>query len=226
MASTAFSDVFPGAWGMFEQSSPYYISKSAAGYPEPDATKAKALAAQYQQTHGKPLEFSVLVPADPQYLAIGQTFQAELAEEGIKANLQAIEQTQLIRTVVATGDYEAAGFVLRSAPSPDQAYVFLATKANPDGISLNFTRYDDPDLTAAFNDFRATADGQTRISDMKKVQQELAKNLQLIFLVHSRGAFVYANDVHGVKDTTYPGTDKQAFAPYPNTPFYTFAWKS
>jgi peptide/nickel transport system substrate-binding protein len=225
LASTAFSDAFPGAWGMFEPSSPYFISRGQAGYPEPDAAKAQQLAQQYEQAHGQPLEFAMLLPSDPQYLAIGQAFQAELSRFGIKVDLQAIEQTQLIRTVVATGDYQSAGFLLRSAPSPDQAYIFLATKANASGLSLNFSRYDDPDLTAAMNDFRAAGDAKTRIDAITKVQQELAKNLQMIFLVHSRSSFVYQNDVHGLAATTYPGTDKPAFAPYPNTPFYAFAWK-
>jgi peptide/nickel transport system substrate-binding protein len=226
VSSTAFDGVFPAAWGMFDQGSPYYISPAAAGYPTPDADKARSLAQQYASAHGHPLEFPALVPSDPQYLAIGQTFQAELGEVGIKVDLQAIEQTQLISDVVATGNYQAAGFVLRSSPTPDQAYAFLATKANPDGLSLNFTRFDDPPLTAAMDAFRASTDPKARVDAITKVQQELAKNLQMIFLVHSRGAFVYQNDVHGLHDTTYPGTDTKAFAPYQNTPFYTFAWKS
>jgi peptide/nickel transport system substrate-binding protein len=225
LSATAYRGTFPGAWGMFDAGSPYYISKQDAGYPQVDGAKARQLAQQYEQNHGKPLEFSTILPPDPQYLAIAQTLQSELAELDIKVDLQTMDQTQLIRTVVATGDYQSAGFVLRSAPSPDQAYVFLATKANPNGLSLNFTRFDDQRLTDAMNDFRAAGDPQTRVADMKTVQQELATNLQMIFLVHSRAGFAYQNGVHGVQATTYPGGDKAAVAPYPSTPFYTFAWR-
>jgi peptide/nickel transport system substrate-binding protein len=225
LSSTAYRGTFPGAWGMFDAGSPYYISKQDAGYPQPDGAKARQLAQQYSQNHGKPLEFSMILPPDPQYLAIAQTLQSELGALDIKADLQTMDQTTLIRTVVATGDYQSAGFVLRSSPSPDQAYVFLATKANPTGISLNFTRFDDAKLTDAMNDFRAAGDPQTRVNDMKVVQQELATNLQMIFLVHSRAGFAYQNAVHGLQATTYPGGDKQAMAPYPNTPFFTFAWR-
>jgi peptide/nickel transport system substrate-binding protein len=226
LAATAYRDTFPGAWGMFDERSPYFISKHDAGYPEPDPARARQLAGQYQLTHGAPLEFSMLLPSDPQYLAIGQTFQAELAELGIKVDLQAIEQTQLIRTVVVSGDYQAAGFVLRSSPSPDQAYIFLATKANPTGLSLNFSRLDDPELTAAMDAFRAAGDPQTRVDAIKKVQQRLAIGLPMIFLVHSRAGFAYQNNVHGMQATTYPDTDRPAFAPYANTPFYALAWKT
>jgi peptide/nickel transport system substrate-binding protein len=225
LSSNAFNNELPGAWGMFEPTSQYFISKAEAGYPEPDGEQARALAQTYEQTHGQPLEFTMLLPSDPQYLAIGQTFQAYLSAVGITVNLQAIEQTQLIRTVVATGDYQSAGFLLRSAPSPDQAYIFLASKANPTGLSLNFSRFDDPELTTAMNTFRAATDAPARVAAIKTVQQELAKNLQMIFLVHSRSSFVHQNGVHGLTATTYPGTDVPAFAPYRNTPFYAFAWK-
>jgi ABC-type transport system substrate-binding protein len=167
----------------------------------------------------------MLLPPDPQYLAIGQTFQAEMADLGIKVQIQAVEQTQLIRSVVAAGDYQAAGFLLRSAPSPDQSYIFLATKANPSGLSLNFSRFDDPPLTKAMLDFRAASDPAARVAAIKKVQQELATNLQMIFLVHARAGFAYQGNVHGLQSTTYPATDKPATAPYPNTPFFAFAWK-
>ena len=148
--------------------------------------------------------------------------QAQLKDAGITMELKAIEQTNLIRTVVVTGDYQAAGFILRSSPTPDQAYIFLASKANQKGLSLNFSRLDEPELTAAMNEFRAAADPKSRIEAVKTVQKQLAANLPVVFLVHSRAAFVAQNHVQGLHATTYPGTDKETYAPYANTPFYTF----
>jgi peptide/nickel transport system substrate-binding protein len=224
LATSAYHDAFPGAWGMFEPGSAYYISKQEAGYPEPDAGRAQQLAHQYQATHGQPIEFSVLTPPDPQYLTLGQGIQEQLAAVGIKVDLQSIEQTQLIRTVIVTGDFQAAGFVLRSAPTPDQSYVFLATKPNAKGLSLNFSRLDQPQLTAAMNAFRAASDPQSRIDAVTKVQKQLARNLPLIFLLHARSGFAFQNNVRGLHATTYPGSDKESFAPYATTPFYPFAW--
>src|SRR5262249_5187805 len=62
LSSTAYRGTFPGAWGMFDAGSPYYISKQDAGYPQVDGAKARQLAQQYQQNHGKPLEFSTILP--------------------------------------------------------------------------------------------------------------------------------------------------------------------
>ena len=60
MADIAYQGVVPGAWGMFDESSPYYITPEEAGYPKHDVEKAKSLVAEYQQKHGTPLEFTVL----------------------------------------------------------------------------------------------------------------------------------------------------------------------
>ena len=226
LSEQAYQSAFPGSWGMFEEGSPYYISPESAGYPKPDLAKAKDLAAEYQRTHGKKLEFTALVPPDPQYLAIAQSLKSQLEEAGIVANLQAIEQTQLIRTVIATGDYQAAGFVLRGSPSPDQSYVFIATKANPSGLSLNFSRLDDPEIVAGMDAFRAASTPDARVEAIATVQKRLAADVPMVFLVNARTGFVASNSLRGLKGTTFPGTQATAQAPYPTTPFYTAMWKA
>ena len=127
MSAGIYQGLFPAAWGMFEESSQYYISRKDAGYPERDISKARELVHQYEQAHGQPLEFSTLVPPDTQYLAIAQTFQSQAAELGMKVNVEAVEQTQLVARVVAAGNYQASWFVLWSSPAPDRAYIFLGT---------------------------------------------------------------------------------------------------
>jgi peptide/nickel transport system substrate-binding protein len=210
---------------MFEPDSPYYITKRDAGYPEPDIGKARQLVHQYEQDHGQPLQFTILMPGDPEYLGIGQALQSQLGDAGIHVDVKAVEQTQLIRSVIVSGDYQAAGFVLRSAPTPDQAYVFIASKASAKGLSVNISRLDEPDVTAAMGAFRAAAHPDGRVAAVATVQEQLAANLPVIFLAHSRAAFVAQTNIQGLHTTTYPGSDKETYAPYANTPFYTFAWK-
>jgi peptide/nickel transport system substrate-binding protein len=226
LSTTVYGGVFPGAWGMFEQSSPYYIAKKEAGYPEHDASKARQLAEQYQAAHGMPLEFSTLIPPDPQYLAIAQAFQAQAADFGVKVNVQAVEQTQLLSKVIVAGDYEATWFTLWSSPSPDRSYLFLALPPAATGLSLNFSRFDDPTIRDALDRFRSTTNQQTRFETIKVEQQSLAKNLQVLFIVHSHAGFEYSNRAHGLRSTFFPGTDRQAYSPYVTTPFLTTAWKS
>ncbi len=225
ISNEAYQGAFPGAWGMFEKDSPYYISPEEAGYPKRDTGKAKSLVREYESKHGKPLEFTALIPSDPQYLAIAQHVQEQAAAIGVKVRIETIEQTVMIRRVIASGDYQASGFLVWSSPTPDRAYIFLATKANANGLSLNFSRFDDAALSAAMDDFRAAADPQKRIDAIKVVQKELAKNLQVLFLVHNRSAFAYSLKVHGVRATTFDGTDRPAYTPYVTSPFITAAWK-
>jgi peptide/nickel transport system substrate-binding protein len=226
LSKVAFNGANPGAWGMFEPGSPYYISPQEAGYPSHDVTKARQHADQYQQAHGEPLAFTIITGTTTDQLTEAQALQAQAGEFGVDVKIESYETNTLISHIVVTGDYQAGVFIVWSSPTPDQGYIFLATKPNPTGLSLNYTRFDDPDLRDAMDQFRAATDPQARIDQMKRVQQALAHNLQVIFLVHDRQAFVYDNDLHGVQTTTFPGTDVPAHVPYVNTPFLTNAWRT
>jgi hypothetical protein len=57
-----------------------------------------------------------------------------------------------------------------------------------------------------------------------RVQKSLAKNLQVLFLAHSRSVFGYRTNVHGFVANTFPGSDVLAAALYPVTPFYARVW--
>jgi peptide/nickel transport system substrate-binding protein len=224
LATATGNSSFPPAWGMFEPGSPYYISKEEAGYPVHDLAKAADLARQYQQKHGKPISFTFLIPPDPSFIALGQALQAQVASFGVKVDVVAVELATLISRVIG-GDYQGSGFKLFSSPSPDAGYLFLASQANASGPSLNYSRFNDAELTAAMDEFRSVTDPTKRIEAIKRVQRSLAKNLQVLFLVHARLGVAYANSIHGMEDATFPGTDAQAYTPFASTPFWTMVWK-
>lgn len=226
LSSTVLEGALPGAWGLFEEGSPWYITKQQAGYPDPSMDKAKSLAAAYEKTHGKPIKFTLITPGDPQSTAVAQTVQANLQQAGIQLDISAVELTQLISKVIVTGDYQAAPFAMWSSPNPDQGYLFVATPPNPTGLSLNYSRLDEPALKTALDDFRATEDPAKQKEALARAQQELAKNLPMVFLYHGRSLFVYKKNVHGLAANTFPGTSTPAASPYPTTPFYTSAWIS
>lgn len=224
LAQTVYQGQVRPAWGMFEEGSPWYLSQAGAGAPGHDADRARALADEYRRTHGTPLSFTMLSLTDTESLALMQTIQAQLAQAGITADLTSVDLSTVITRVVATGDYQAAPFAMWSSPSPDQGYLFVATPANKAGLSLNYSRYDDPELTAAMDDFRATGDPAGQKAAMDTVQRRLAQDLQMVFLTHSTTAFQYGANVHGFTRTTFPGTSTRAFASYATVPFYTHVW--
>lgn len=226
LAQTVYQGQVRPAWGMFEEGSPWYLDRDAAGVPAHDVDAARSLADEYARAHGTPLRFSFLTVGDTEALALAQTIQAQLEQAGIGVDIQTVDLPTVITRVVATGDYQAAAFAMWSSPSPDQGYIFVATPANPNGLSLNYSRLDDPELKAAMDAFRATGDQAGQKQAMDRVQQRLGADLQMVFLTHSTTAFQYATDVHGFTHSYFPGTTTLAIGPYATTPFYTHVWVS
>jgi 4-phytase/acid phosphatase/peptide/nickel transport system substrate-binding protein len=225
LSATSYNNAYPAAYGPLAQGSPFYLSPADAGYPTYNLDKAKELVAQYEQAHGKPLTFTALVPPDPSYASIAQALQGQAQAAGIVVDLQTVEQAKLITTVL-TGDYQASGFVLYSTPDMDRAYPFIATKPQP-GLSLNFTRNDNPRITAAMDAARATNDQAEQAKQYAIVQREMVTDADKIFLVHAVGGIAFANTVHGVQATTFPGSTTPALAGNGIvTPFLTATWVS
>lgn len=226
LSETSFSGALPGARTPFQPESPFYVSPEDLGYPEYDLEAAKALVEEYKAAHdGDTIKFTALVPTDPTYQAIAQALQQQAAEAGIQVELQAMEQTQLI-TRVLTGDYQAAGFILYGSPTFDRAYPFIATPSAPyPGISLNFTRNDNPRIVEAMDAARATDDIDAQIEAYRTVQEEMATDLDRIFLVHNVGGIAYTNSTHGFLGTTFPDSDVQAIPGYGlSAPFTYSIW--
>jgi peptide/nickel transport system substrate-binding protein len=224
LSETSFSGAFPAAEGPFGQNSPAYLSRADAGYPAYDPAKATQLVQQYSAAHnGAPLQFDALIPPDPQYAAIAQALQQQATAVGMKVTIDSIEQTQLI-TKVLTGDYQASGFILYGTPTFDRAYVFIATQPTP-GLTLNFTRLYDQQLTDAMDAARATDDPAKQADDYKTVEKRMGANLDKVFLVHQISAIVYNNKTFGFLANKFPGTDTVAVAPTLGSPFFTTVWK-
>jgi ABC-type transport system substrate-binding protein len=227
LSETSFQGALPGARGPFTEESPFYVPPEDLGYPEYDLEAARQLVEEYKAAHdGETIRFTALVPTDPTYQAIAQALQQQAAEAGIEVELQAMEQTQLI-TRVLTGDYEAAGFILYGSPTFDRAYPFIATPSAPyPAISLNFTRNDNPTIVEAMDAARATDDIDAQVEAYRTVQEELATDLDRIFLVHNVGGIAYTNSTHGFLSTTFPDSETQAIPGYGlSAPFTYSIWR-
>ncbi len=223
LSQQSFEGALPAAWGPFAEGSPYFLSRVDAGYPAYDPAEARRLVDEYQAQHGKPLRFTALIPPDPAYAAIAQTLQAQAKSFGVTVDLQTVEQTTLI-TSVLSGNYQSSGFVLFSSPTLDRAYPFIATKPVA-GLSLNFTRDDNPRITDAMNAARATDDRTEQIRQYQIVQREMAKDLDRIFLVHNITAVESDPAARGIGAGTLPGTTTPAYAGLAvTTPFLAATW--
>jgi ABC-type transport system substrate-binding protein len=217
LSEAAFDGLFPPARGPFQPASPEYVETD---YPTYDEARAIELHDEYQAKHGEPLAFTANIIPTPEIQAIAQTLQQQGARAGVEVTLNSIDQATLISNAI-TGNYEATGFILFGAPSLDREYVFIADV--PEGSPLNFTRNRNETLIEAMDAARSTDDPEERRAQHAIVQQEMAKDLNFIWLVHQVAAVVYAPDVHGLDKASFPeGGDTGRIV----APFLTQAWRA
>ena len=65
------------------------------------------------------------------------------------------------------------------------------TVAPVNQLSLNFTRNSDPVLSKALDDAAPTSDRNEQNAQYKIVQDQMAKDLNMIFIVHNIDAIAY-----------------------------------
>jgi len=202
LSSTIYQGLFPPALGPFSEDEPGYTKTAMPTY---DQAKARELEKQYEQKYGKPLEFTYLITPQPEIVAIGEVGQASLAEIGVKMTLKPEDQATLVSDVIL-GNYQGTGFILFGSTKLDVNYVFIsANTVKPVGqLSLNFTRNSDPILEQALQDARKTDDPTEQAAQYKIVQDQMAKDLNFIFLVRNLDVVAYSNQTHGLVGQTLP----------------------
>jgi peptide/nickel transport system substrate-binding protein len=214
LSKAVFAGVFPPALGPFNEDEPAYTSTAM---PTFDQARAKQLADQYAQENGKPLEFTYLLTPQPEVQALGSSLQQEMQDIGVKLTLKIEDQATLIQDVIL-GNYQASGFVLFGSNTLDVNYVFISSKtvAPPGQLSLNFTRNSDSVLTQALDDARKTSDRAEQNAQYKIVQDQMAKELNMIFIVHNIDSIAYVNSMHGLVDQTLPDGSATQITAVPN----------
>lgn len=200
ISSALYQDLFPPALGLFPTASPFFDESS---YPPFDPAKAQELHDEYQAKYGKPLSFTVNLPSDPYYKQVGEAAQESARQFGIEININLMDQAQLISKGLL-GDYEATGFQTFGDPNIDQIFVSGETVKPLGQIALNFTRNDNPAITEALAAARATPVIEEQAKQWKIVQDELAKDLPVIFVVRARGAIISTNNVFGLLSPPLP----------------------
>lgn len=218
LSDAAYGGLFPPARGMFAESSPWYAETE---YPAYDLARATELHEQWKAEHGgQPLAFTANITPTPEIQAIAQTLQQQALQAGVEVSLNSIDQATLIADAVSR-NYEATGFILFGSALPDRESVFFADI--PEGSFLNITGNANPAIIEAVTALRATDDPELQAEQWAIIQQEQAKDLNFIWLVHNLSAVVFTNSVFGFVDTTLPDGSEAANSV---TPFLTEVWVS
>jgi peptide/nickel transport system substrate-binding protein len=210
--------LYPPARGLFPSDSPFFYEDT---YPAFDPVRAQELSDEYKEKYGRPLSYTVTLPAETYYRQVGEAAQEGARAFDVQVDLELVDTASLLDKAL-NGNYEAAGFATFGDPNIDRIFIASETVQPIGQFSLNFTRYDDPELTAALDRARATDDLDVQIDEWRAVQDRLAENLNMLYVVRGRAAVVYQNNVFGLQQPPLPDGQVSELS---TNPFFWYAWK-
>jgi peptide/nickel transport system substrate-binding protein len=192
------------AEGPIGAASPFF---SPAPYPTHDLAKAKALVSEYladarRRKGPQTVTFTVLV--SDHLTELMTQLVAQWAEAGIQVKLSVVDVKQLVRLAVL-GNFDAMLFRYFAAPDPDLFWhFFVADTITTSGISLNFTRLRNSEITEGMNRGRSTTDVETRKQAYAKVQAAFADQLPNLWMQRWDWRVVSSRRVHDAHNVTLP----------------------
>jgi peptide/nickel transport system substrate-binding protein len=190
MLKTVLRGVNPIVNGPFGPGMP--AGRKEIRFPAYDPEKARALLKDY----GKPVEFTFSVSATPESVRQAQVLQQMWQKVGIKANIEQIEQLQLIRKAIKQ-DFEAIYFRWPGRIDPDlNVYQFFHSSS-----PRNYTQYKNPEMDKLLELGRTTVDPAARLDTYGKIGQLLADDGTYLFLHSTTNFFLTSRKVNGLPKT-------------------------
>jgi peptide/nickel transport system substrate-binding protein len=168
--------------------------------------RAKALAKEYEETHGQPIAFEYLTSPEPELLAIAQLVKEQQEEAGIEVSIRSVDQPTLINEALA-GSFTGIGFRNHPGGDPDTQYVWWHS-----GSPVNFGRIDDPEIDAFLDAARVETDPATRTKIYQDLAREFADEYYNLWSWYTYWAVAYQNDVKGVAGPPLPDGGGKPFA--------------
>jgi peptide/nickel transport system substrate-binding protein len=203
MRSVVFIDQMAIASGPFAPGVAGYLQDT--GFPTYDQEEASALAEQYEQETGSPLEFSLTSTNAASTLQITSFIQDQMAQAGIKVTLDPIEQAQQINTALGT-DWQAQYWRNHPGGDPDTQYNWWYG-----GSPVNFGKFDDPEINALLDQGRTTPEEAGRTEIYENINKMFADKLYNVWTNWSNWTVGSATEVGGVLGPDLP----DGSAPFP-----------
>jgi peptide/nickel transport system substrate-binding protein len=192
------------AVGPISPESPYFTPET---YPEYNPDKARALLREYladTSVRGRrEISFTMITPD------VGFEYVSTLVEQwrkvGIDAKVQLIDVKNAVRLAVF-GQYDAMVLRYFAAPDPDVLWHFFVNSTIvDDGISLNFTRLRNDDISEGMNDARSTPDPAVRKKAYARVQEALAEQMPYLWMDRTEWRIISSSSVRNAHNVTLPG---------------------
>lgn len=203
MQSVLFMDQMKIASGPFAPGVAGYLEDT--GFPAYDGEAAAALAEQYEQETGSPLEFSLSSSSSGETLQITSFIQDQMAKAGIKVTLDPIEQSQQISTALGD-DWQVQYWRNHPGGDPDTQYYWWYG-----GSPVNFGKFDDPEINALLDEGRSMPDQPERDKVYQEVNRLFAQKLYSVWTNWSNWTIATSPQVGGVLGPDLP----DGSAPFP-----------
>jgi peptide/nickel transport system substrate-binding protein len=199
LEAVTVTDPSLSADSVFAPDSKFYAKTD---YPTYDVDKAKQLVQAYEADKG-PITFELGATTDPLLATSAQLLQQEFTDVGMEVSVKSLEQSAYIVNAV-TGNYQAQLWRQFGAPDPDGNYVWFIGANAVQPLALNAARNQDPELDAALNTQRASADFATRRAAWATIQQRQTADLPYLWLSRQPWVIAAGNTVRGLDGGTLP----------------------
>jgi peptide/nickel transport system substrate-binding protein len=183
------------------------------GYPKFNLKQAKKLAADYKAAHGG--EFSVVLEHtnDPANTQEAEIIKEQLSKAGIDSVLKQDDQTAFIVAAVS-GNFSIMLWRQHPGDDPDAQYYWWNT-----GSTLNFGKFDDPELQTLLDQGRTETDAAKRKQIYVDVNKRFASQLYNVWAYYSDWVVGAKKTIGGMEGPPLPdGGGKPAVLLYGRQP--------
>jgi len=183
------------------------------GYPKYNLKQAKKLASDYKAAHGG--EFTVILEHtnDPANTAEAELIKEQLAKAGIDATLKQDDQTAFILAAVS-GNFSIMLWRQHPGDDPDAQYYWWNT-----GSTLNFGKFDDPELQGLIDQGRTETDAAKRKQIYTDVNKRFASQVYNVWAYYADWVVGANKKVGGLEGPALPdGGGKPAVLLYGRQP--------
>lgn len=183
----------------FAADTPYYADTN---FPTGDVAAGTALIDQYKAEKGD-VSLTLTTTPVPAYMNTIALLAQQWARCGVTVQQTTLEQSKFISDAV-TGQYQADLWRQFGGPDPDGNYTWWTSRNATGPLTLNTSRLADPQIDAAIDAARSSADPAVRkkaYADLQKRQTELAP---YVWISHQQWVIGAARNVRNIGNVTLP----------------------
>jgi peptide/nickel transport system substrate-binding protein len=185
----------------------FWVNKNLKPRPfDPDQAKLLLAEAGWKDSdgdgildkNGKPLSFTILTNnGNKQRADTATIMQQRLKKVGIEINVRLVEWSAFIENFINKRNFDAVILGWSLSPDPDQYSIWHSSQTGP--REFNFLTYNNAKVDAALDSARRTFDREKRKQQYDIMQEEIYKDVPMVFLYAPYSLPVMHKRFHGIK---------------------------